>query len=95
MFKSSIWHRCLYFSRFIPGFNGAMLYFQLYATSSSWSLHESRVVPAQSFGGAYRSRVYVHVFIKINIYICVVSVCVGGGTEASERHLHKISILWP
>jgi hypothetical protein len=33
------------------------------------------IKPAQSFGGAHKSRVYVRVFIRVNAHMCI-SICI-------------------
>ena len=39
------------------------------------NLRESRDLPAQSFGGAHRGRVYVHVFIRLSVRACCEHLC--------------------
>ena len=75
-FKSSTWHGCLHFPRFIPRFNDAILSVvcdvsvgsEAHVVTSSISRFAS---PTQFFGGAHRGRVCMRAFIGLSVRLCL------------------------
>ena len=75
-FKSSTWHGCSHFPRFIPRFNGAILSVvcdvsvgsEAHVVTSSISRFAS---PTQFFGGAHRGRVCMRAFIGLSVRLCL------------------------